>query len=330
MGQQAPEQVHRQQLPPPPHQHGASNAFARMAHEERRAMAESPAASDKMQDVGHQDGELQENVAMNGSHCRPDGASGRGSKTSVVGGLHQQGAQSTRGGPCARLLRGLADRRRTPPRGDVTPRRGREHPVATPSPLSSAGMRGVRGVLEGIVPWHRACHETSALMEGSPLARSHAKGTPVCRRSPLSEGSPVLAAPQLHADRSSDDMQSSPDHMHFDHMSPVQQSPNFALDGHERWQSHATDSRLDAMDNSGWTCAACTLINAPDATRCAVCDALRGSTLASAATLAEQRMGQLAMEAPVAKDKQKADAPKGRTGQQPLRGQTRITSFLRL
>ena len=34
-----------------------------------------------------------------------------------------------------------------------------------------------------------------------------------------------------------------------------------------------------------WACAACTLVNASDATRCVVCDALKGSTLASAGTL---------------------------------------------
>ena len=43
-----------------------------------------------------------------------------------------------------------------------------------------------------------------------------------------------------------------------------------------------------------WACAACTLVNASDATRCIVCDALKGSTLPSAATLAVQRCAKAA------------------------------------
>ena len=37
-----------------------------------------------------------------------------------------------------------------------------------------------------------------------------------------------------------------------------------------------------------WACSACTLLNEASANRCVVCDALRGSSLAAAATLAEQ------------------------------------------
>ena len=40
-----------------------------------------------------------------------------------------------------------------------------------------------------------------------------------------------------------------------------------------------------------WTCGACTLLNEAGSTRCAVCDALRGSTLAGASRLAEQVPG---------------------------------------
>ena len=46
------------------------------------------------------------------------------------------------------------------------------------------------------------------------------------------------------------------------------------------------DSSVQVAQADDWACAACTLVNAADATRCVVCDALKGSTLASAATLA--------------------------------------------
>ena len=369
MGHQPSEEAHQQRLPLRPLQHTSPKPLARtVAHEGRCAVAESPAVSDCIQGGSQRDGKLQENVVTNGLHWRVDEARERGDKTTVDGGLHRQGAQSTRGGPCARLLRSLADRRRTPPRGEVTPRRGREHAIATPSPLSSSGMRGVRGAIEGILPWHRGSHETIALSEGSPLAKGlsakspSTKDTPDCRRSPLSEcsllsnssplsessplsrnsplpdgsplseSSPILAAPQLSTEYSPKPMQSSPDHMRLDHTSPAQRDsdlPHEPDSGHERWQSHTAFSRVDRMENE-WVCAACTLHNAPDATRCAVCDALRGSSLASAATLAMQRMGQLVVEAPPPQAKNKADAPKGRTGQPTLRGQTSITSFLRV
>ena len=38
-----------------------------------------------------------------------------------------------------------------------------------------------------------------------------------------------------------------------------------------------------------WACAACTLLNMADAKRCVLCDALKGSSLAAASTLAQQR-----------------------------------------
>ena len=37
-----------------------------------------------------------------------------------------------------------------------------------------------------------------------------------------------------------------------------------------------------------WACGACTLLNAADARRCMVCDAMRGGTLPAAAQLAAQ------------------------------------------
>ena len=37
-----------------------------------------------------------------------------------------------------------------------------------------------------------------------------------------------------------------------------------------------------------WACGACTLLNAADARRCMVCDAMRGGTLPAAALLAAQ------------------------------------------
>ena len=46
-----------------------------------------------------------------------------------------------------------------------------------------------------------------------------------------------------------------------------------------------------ALADEEWACGACTLLNAPDARRCNVCDALRGSSLPAAATLAAQRGG---------------------------------------
>ncbi|KAL1527241.1 hypothetical protein AB1Y20_015917 [Prymnesium parvum] len=46
--------------------------------------------------------------------------------------------------------------------------------------------------------------------------------------------------------------------------------------------------RVKAAGGGGWSCRVCTLRNDAAAGRCAVCDALRGSSLAAAATLAQQ------------------------------------------
>ena len=101
-----------------------------------------------------------------------------------------------------------------------------------------------------------------------------------------------------------------------------------AHDEGESGQS-APSGQTDAQTDE-WACAACTLVNAPDATRCLVCDALKGSSLASAATLA-LHTGHDARAAPVANSRAGRDgqgshvrAPVGRTAQQ-----TNITDFLR-
>ena len=86
-----------------------------------------------------------------------------------------------------------------------------------------------------------------------------------------------------------------------------------------------------------WACAACTLLNDSTATRCAVCDALKGSTLASAATLALQRTNRgargalpnkiTAGEAGNSRTAARAITGRARSVPQPARIQTDITSF---
>ena len=51
-----------------------------------------------------------------------------------------------------------------------------------------------------------------------------------------------------------------------------------------QWKSRA----IKAPASSEWACACCTLINAASTMRCAMCDAMRGSLLPAATTLAAQ------------------------------------------
>ena len=94
-----------------------------------------------------------------------------------------------------------------------------------------------------------------------------------------------------------------------------------------------SSAQLQDAQADEWACAACTLVNAPDATRCLVCDALKGSTLASAATLALHTR-QDARAAPPANSRAgdggglHVGAPGGRTAQSSGR-QTNITDFIR-
>ena len=102
--------------------------------------------------------------------------------------------------------------------------------------------------------------------------------------------------------------------------------------------SHAEEPGNEQMQDASadpWACAACTLINASDATRCVVCDALKGSTLAAAATLALQGVRhEDTRSAPSAKTNRAGGSSTtairpsaGRTAQQLGRGQTDITQF---
>lgn len=144
-----------------------------------------------------------------------------------------------------RVERRPVDGGRTPCREEVTPRRGREHPAATPSPEMAEGF------VQGEVRWCMPLHETTCTLFGSPIL-----GT-------------------LDACRTEDLGHDQPAHDQDEHgeSAPPRQPGSRCLQ----------DAQADE-----WACAACTLVNAPDATRCLVCDALKGSTLASAAILALQ------------------------------------------
>ena len=77
--------------------------------------------------------------------------------------------------------------------------------------------------------------------------------------------------------------------------------------------AEATRARQPAgglVGSSGgeWACAACTLLNPSDATRCSVCDAIRGGTLPAAAALAAE---QQAARRPQRRNQQQAQPEQG-------------------
>ena len=77
-----------------------------------------------------------------------------------------------------------------------------------------------------------------------------------------------------------------------------------------------------------WACGACTLINSEDASRCVVCDAIRGGSLPAAATLAAQHRRDITSRGAAARGRgsgrHERGAPAGRR-----MPQNSITSFLR-
>ena len=290
-----------------------------------------------------------ENKAVNDVPAQGDERRGKDSTVQPAASrAHQNRSESTRGGALSRLkpeqrrlTNGLG---RTPKRDEVTPRRGREHPVTTPSPLCHDGMRGERGLFEGISPRELPIEALSLF--GSPLVDfprsdatrgdvSHMQTTPNHIQSAPNtmQTSPDVSSSPGNMRSSSDDMQSSPTNMHA--------SPDLKTVG--RKLQAASGVQDDGGMGEGWACAACTLVNAHNESRCAVCDALRGCTLASAATLALQQKIQPARPAVAAKVK-KADskgvgsrqqgrsaALSGRTAAKPslVRGQTSILGFMR-
>ena len=206
-----------------------------------------------------------------------------------------------------RVERLAADGGRTPPREDATPQRGREHPASTPSPAYT-GTGSMQGVLGDRARWCVPEHEMLCGLFGSPLLDT---------LDPREGGSQGCS--QGHADDEADE-QLTHDHQPS---APLQQA----------------GSMQDAP-SIPWACAACTLLNASDATRCAVCDALKGSALASATTLALQRASQGAKAAPLERrtgagaggatgSRTTVRAPAGRTALQSSQRQTEITDFLR-
>jgi hypothetical protein len=197
-----------------------------------------------------------------------------------------------------RAERRRADARRTPCADDATPRRGREHPASAPSPMLAGTSPPLRRVLTELTPWRMPEHES---LFGSPTPDAQDCG----RRLDLGCDSALDAGAGLGAAR------------------PAREQSVPCADG----------GRAE-REQDGWACAACTLLNLHDATRCAVCDALRGSTLASAATLAVQSTG--GRPAPHAKSvgarlggSRTTSASAGRTVQQPSQGQTSIVDFMR-
>ena len=83
----------------------------------------------------------------------------------------------------------------------------------------------------------------------------------------------------------------------------------------ERAAAAAAAAAVAALQ-AQWTCGACTLLNDAGTNRCAVCDALRGSTLAGASRLAEQVPGRL----PPPKRARYARGGRGGTGSSGGRG----------
>ena len=290
-----------------------------------------------------------ENEAVNDVPAQSD--EGRGKDSTVhpaASRAHQNRSQSTRGGALSRLKpeqrRPTNELGRTPKRDEVTPRRGREHPVTTPSPLCYDGMRGERGLFEGVSPRELPIEALSLF--GSPLVdflrpgatngdASHMQTTPNHIQSAPNtmQTSPDVSSSPGNMRSSSDDMQSSPTNMHA--------SPDLKTVG--RKLQAASGVQDDGSMGEGWACAACTLVNAHNESRCAVCDALRGCTLASAATLAMQHRIQTARPAVAAKvmkadskgagsrEQGRSAAPSGRTTAKPslVRGQMSILGFMR-
>lgn len=72
--------------------------------------------------------------------------------------------------------------------------------------------------------------------------------------------------------------------VHISSMASQQVSPDARITS-STVQSPVARGQRPAVE---WTCSVCTLLNESTANRCAVCDALRGSSLAAAATLAQQ------------------------------------------
>ena len=194
---------------------------------------------------------------------------------------------------------------RTPCREEVSPRRGREHPAATPSPQAAEGF------VQGELRWCMPLHGTTCSLFGSPILDT----LDVCRTEDCGHDQPAHEQP-AHGQLAHEQLAHDPGE--HGQSAPPQQAGSRCLQ----------DAQVDE-----WACAACTLVNAPDATRCLVCDALKGSTLASAATLALQD----ARAAPPAKNRagrgegSHVRASVGRTAHQDQQSsrQTNITDFIR-
>ena len=79
------------------------------------------------------------------------------------------------------------------------------------------------------------------------------------------------------------------------------------------------------VSGSEWPCSACTLLNGPSEPRCSVCGALRGSTLAAAASLAEQFVTQSKFD----NGHRQGHSARGRSRPRDARGQAGIGRFMR-
>ena len=221
---------------------------------------------------------------------------------------------------------------RTPMRDEASPCRGREHPLESPSPVCHEGIAVQRRALAALSP-HRIPMLARSLLS-SPLSCFPRLGTTSGSPDPM-HSSPA----NLHGCSSPDSRQSSPDNSQGASPSPQMHiSPDRLPPSHGPLKASGCELQA-AFDSSGtqdnrWACAACTLINAHDATRCVVCDALRGCTIASATTLAAQQMGPHAPKSEVtattnARDPKRAGSRAGQAQPSLIRGQTSILGFMR-